>query len=83
MQGLLIYIYQYNVMKDKNKSTQGRPEAYPRPSSTDNQLKNQPEYIDEQPNDFEDKSVSDLPTNPNIERQSDDPGEDINPRGLA
>ncbi len=27
-----------------------RPESYPRPTETDNQLKNQPEFIDDQPN---------------------------------
>lgn len=46
-------------MKDDKK--QERPESYPRPTETDNQLKNQPEYIDNQPNDFHDKSISDVP----------------------
>jgi hypothetical protein len=58
-------------MKDKNS----RPEAYPKPTETDNQLKNQPEFIDEQPNDFHDKSISDIPGR-NSERQSNDMDKD-------
>jgi hypothetical protein len=58
-------------MKNKNS----RPEAYPKPTETDNQLKNQPEFIDQQPNDFPDKSISDIPTN-NSERQSNDMDKD-------
>lgn len=42
--------------KEKNE----RPEAYPKPSETDQQLKNQPEYIDQQPNSLE-KDISDMP----------------------
>ena len=45
----------------ERKNNQQRPEAYPKPTETDNQLKNQAEYIDQQPNDFEDKSISDVP----------------------
>lgn len=44
---------------DKNKKDEQPPEAYPRPSETDNQLKNQPEYIDQEPNEFK-KEISDL-----------------------
>ena len=44
----------------ERKNNQQRPEAYPKPTETDNQLKNQAEYIDQQPNDFEDKSISDI-----------------------
>jgi hypothetical protein len=53
------------MSKEKNP----RPEAYPKPTETDNQLKNQPEYIDQQPNDFEDKSISDIPV-PDSQRPS-------------
>ena len=56
----------------KEKKRNDRFESYPRPTETDKQLQNQPEYIDQQPNDFNDKSVSDVP-NSNAERQSDDP----------
>jgi hypothetical protein len=59
---------------DKNKH--GRPEAYPRPTETDSQLKNQPEFIDQQPNDFRDKTISDIPVQAD-ERQSNDPNEDV------
>ena len=58
-------------MKNKNS----RPEAYPKPTETDNQLKNQPEFIDQKPNDFPDKSISDIPVN-NSERQSNDMDKD-------
>ena len=58
-------------MKEKNT----RPEAYPKPTETDKQLKNQPEFIDQQPNDFHDKSVSNIPGN-NAERSGSDPNKD-------
>ena len=58
-------------MKEKNT----RPEAYPKPTETDNQLKNQPEFIDQQPNDFHDKSVSNIPGN-NAERSGSDRNKD-------
>ncbi|MFL5742071.1 MAG: hypothetical protein ACJ75B_17745 [Flavisolibacter sp.] len=61
-------------MSKEEKKNQERPESYPRPTETDQQLKNQPEYIDQQPNDFEDKSVSDIPGGKS-ERNSDDPHE--------
>jgi hypothetical protein len=35
---------------DQNKKNE-RPESYPRPTETDNQLQNQPEFIDDQLND--------------------------------
>lgn len=37
-----------------------RPVAYPRPTETDVQLNNQPEYIDQQPNSTA-KDISDVP----------------------
>jgi hypothetical protein len=46
-------------MKEKNKREE-RPIAYPRPSETDTQIQNQPEYIDQEPNQFE-KELSDVP----------------------
>ena len=58
MQGLLIYNSQTFKMEKKKTD---KPEAYPKPSKEDNQYRNQPEFIDEKPNDFEDKSVSDSP----------------------
>ncbi len=42
-------------MIEKNE----RPESYPRPTETDKQLQNQPEYIDQQPNHLDDESISD------------------------
>ena len=59
----------------EKKEKNNRPEAYPKPTQTDNQLQNQPEFIDEQPNDFNDKSISDVPGS-NAERQSNDTNKD-------
>ena len=56
----------------KEDKRSDRFESYPRPTETDKQLQNQPEYEDQQPNDFSDKSISDVPDN-NAERQSNDP----------
>jgi hypothetical protein len=50
-------------------------EAYPKPSEADKQFDNQNEFIDQQPNDFSDKSITDLPEN-NADRQSNDPKRD-------
>ena len=44
----------------KNNEKNDRPEAYPKPTETDEQLKNQPEYIDQEPN-SRDKNISDIP----------------------
>jgi len=59
----------------KEDKRSDRFESYPRPTETDKQLQNQPEYVDQQPNDFNDKSISDMPAS-NSERQSDDPKQD-------
>ena len=59
----------------KEDKRSDRFESYPRPTETDKQLQNQPEYVDQQPNDFSDKSISDMPAN-NSERQSNDPKQD-------
>ena len=47
---------------DKNKKRDERPLAYPQPTKTDEQLKNQPEFIDQEPGDFH-KEISDIPAN--------------------
>ena len=60
----------------KEDKRNDRFESYPRPTETDKQLQNQPEYTDLQPNDFNDKSISDVPNN-NAERQSNDPEKDM------
>jgi hypothetical protein len=44
----------------KDKKDMERPIAYPKPTETDNQLRNQPEYIDQEPNRYE-KEISDVP----------------------
>ena len=46
-------------MKDEKKKSHDddRMESYPRPSKKDISLDNQPEFIEEQPNDFHDTSL--------------------------
>ena len=58
---------------DKNKNNNERPLSYPLPTEADQQLNNQPEYVDQQPNDFGDKSISDMPANDNRDKESNDP----------
>ncbi len=60
----------------KEDKRNDRFESYPHPTETDKQLQNQPEYIDQQPNDFNDKTISNVPDS-NAQRQSNDPGEEI------
>ena len=57
---------------DRDEKRNDRFESYPRSTETDKQLQNQPEFTDQQPNDFNDKSISDVPDS-NAQRQSDDP----------
>lgn len=59
---------------DKKNNNNDRPLSYPLPTEADKQLQNQPEYTDQQPNDFRDKSISDLPANDNRDKESNDPG---------
>jgi len=47
-------------MHPKDKKEEERPVAYPKPTEADNQLKNQPEFIDQEPNTYE-KEISDMP----------------------
>jgi hypothetical protein len=61
-------------MKNEEKRSD-RFESYPRPTETDKQLQNQPEFTDQQPNEFHDKSISDVPGN-NAELQSNNPGKE-------
>lgn len=61
---------------NKEEKRKDRFESYPQPTETDEQLKNQPEFTDQQPNDFHDKSISDVPGNA-AERQVNDPGKEI------
>ena len=57
---------------NKDEKRNDRFESYPQPTETDKQLQNQPEFQDQQPNDFEDKSISDVPGT-KAKRESDDP----------
>ena len=47
-------------MDHKDKKEEQRPFAYPKPTDNDQQLSNQPEYIDQEPNRYE-KQISDIP----------------------
>ncbi len=56
-------------MKDDKKKYE-RPEAYPKPTATDNQLRNQPEFLDQEPNTYN-KEISDMPVSSNTEEDKD------------
>lgn len=47
-------------MEPRDKKEEERPFAYPKPTENDQQLNNQPEYIDQEPGSFE-KEISDIP----------------------
>lgn len=48
------------MKKDEKKNNTEQPLNYPRPSRSDKQFDDQPEYIDQEPNKFE-KQISDMP----------------------
>ena len=60
---------------EKDNESQ-RPETYPKPSETDTQLANQPEYIDQEPNKME-KEISDVPEEALSKRGGDNAGDTI------
>jgi hypothetical protein len=64
------------IYMSKEDKRSDRFESYPRPTETDKQLQNQPEFEDQQPNDFSDKSISDVP-NTKADRLSDNPEKDM------
>jgi len=45
---------------ERNNNNIDNPLGYPRPSTSDKQFDDQPEYIDQEPNKF-DKQISDIP----------------------
>ena len=47
-------------MDPRDKKEEERPFAYPKPTENDQQLRNQPEFIDQEPNTYE-KEISDVP----------------------
>ena len=49
-----------NERKNNSKNNIEKPLSYPRPSTSDKQFDDQPEYIDQEPNKF-DKQISDIP----------------------
>lgn len=65
-------------MKDR-KDKYDRPEAYPKPSETDKQLQNQPEYIDQEPNTFE-SEISDIPVRSGVHPDNERMREDERPQ---
>ena len=60
------------ITKQYDDVTNDRPEAYPKPSDADSQYNNQNEFIDQQPNDMKDRSISDVKAPPGT-LQSDKP----------
>ncbi len=49
------------MKQDDKKKAGDRPESYPKPTETDKQLENQPEFIDHEPNRFD--KLSDISRN--------------------
>jgi hypothetical protein len=57
-------------MEDKHEKNE-RFESYPKPTETDQQLKNQPEYIDEFPGEWKDRNENEAPsTNVDLPKQT-------------
>jgi hypothetical protein len=56
-------------MDPRDKKEEERPFAYPKPTENDQQLRNQPEYIDQEPNTYE-KQISDIPGQEAREQES-------------
>lgn len=61
--------------RDKKEETSG---AYPQPSEQAKQLKNQPEYINQEPNNFHDKTIGKVPVKNEPATEEPQPDEDIN-----
>jgi hypothetical protein len=59
-------------MNPKDKKEEQRPFAYPKPTENDEQLRNQPEFIDQEPNRY-DKEISDIPGEETNKQESRDP----------
>ena len=53
-------------MDPRDKKEEDRPFAYPKPTENDQQLKNQPEYMDQEPGTY-DKEISNVPDQENGE----------------
>lgn len=56
-------------MDPRDKKEEQRPFAYPKPTENDQQLRNQPEFIDQEPNTYE-KQISDIPGQEAPEQES-------------
>ena len=59
-------------MEPRDKKEEERPFAYPKPTENDQQLRNQPEFIDQEPNTYE-KQISDIPSQENEEQETKQP----------
>ena len=62
-------------MDTRDKKEESRPLAYPKPTENDQQLKNQPEYIDQEPNSYS-KEISDVPGPEETEQEANDLSQD-------
>ncbi len=67
-----------NFFMDSNEKNQERPMAYPQPSEGDKQLANKPEFINQEPNNFQDKTIGKVPVKTGIGSDEPQPDEDIN-----
>jgi hypothetical protein len=56
-------------MDPRDKKEEERPFAYPKPTENDQQLRNQPEFIDQEPNSY-DKQISDIPGPESTEQEA-------------
>ena len=56
-------------MDPRDKKEEDRPFAYPKPTESDEQLNNQPEYIDQEPGSFT-KEISDTREAESVEPQT-------------
>lgn len=57
-------------MEKKNTTTSNRPEAYPQPTETDTQLKNQSEFIDQE-QDVQQEETNERQTDSSAKRGGD------------
>lgn len=62
-------------MDPRDKKEESRPFAYPKPTENDQQLRNQPEFIDQEPNSYE-KQISDIPGQEAPEQELSKQGEE-------
>ena len=63
--GLIFPLNKMQKMKNRDENKE-RFESYPKPSEADNQLKNQPEFIDELGDETKEQEINDRPSTGNV-----------------